>query len=310
MAKERKGIMYKVFLGETLLPITPSKITFKINGKNKTMNLMDDGEINQIKPAGLTDIKLEFLLPSKPYPFIQETYMQHGILIYYPSYFLDILEKKKIEQKPFQLIVTRIYAGNQKAYDTNLTVALEDYQFTDDANNGTDVEVSVQLKQYVPYSTKSIKIEKKENGNTIIEEDKKRNSNKKIPNTYTVKKGDTLWAIAKKLLGDGAKCWNLAKLNLISNPNLIYPGQVLKIQDVAATTAPKSNRKSNSSNDKSSNNKITVKSPIPNIAVLGVTIGASASSSKTPSLTGSSGYASNPPRKGRGNYEQVMYQKW
>lgn len=48
----------------------------------------------------------------------------------------------------------------------------------------------------------------------------------KAETTYTVKKGDTLSAIAKKY---GTTYQELAKANGIANPNLIYPGQKLKI---------------------------------------------------------------------------------
>lgn len=47
--------------------------------------------------------------------------------------------------------------------------------------------------------------------------------------TYTAKHGDTLWAIAKAFYGSGAEYMRIAKKNRIKNPNLIYPGQVLKI---------------------------------------------------------------------------------
>lgn len=47
--------------------------------------------------------------------------------------------------------------------------------------------------------------------------------------TYTVKPGDTLWAIAKAFCGSGAEYERIAKKNRLKNPNLIYPGQVLKI---------------------------------------------------------------------------------
>ena len=46
---------------------------------------------------------------------------------------------------------------------------------------------------------------------------------------YTVKKGDTLWAIAKQYLGSETKYTQIAQENNIKNPNLIYPGQVFKI---------------------------------------------------------------------------------
>jgi nucleoid-associated protein YgaU len=45
--------------------------------------------------------------------------------------------------------------------------------------------------------------------------------------TYIVQAGDTLWAIAKRFLGDGSRYRELARRNGISNPDLIYPGQVI-----------------------------------------------------------------------------------
>ncbi|MCL6597935.1 MAG: LysM peptidoglycan-binding domain-containing protein [Alicyclobacillus macrosporangiidus] len=52
------------------------------------------------------------------------------------------------------------------------------------------------------------------------------------PKTYTVKSGDTLWGIAKKLSGSGSNYTTLYQLNksvIGPDPNLIKPGQVLRI---------------------------------------------------------------------------------
>ena len=46
--------------------------------------------------------------------------------------------------------------------------------------------------------------------------------------TYTVVKGDSLWAIAQKLMGSGAKWKQIYDLNGLKS-DVIYPGQVLKI---------------------------------------------------------------------------------
>ena len=45
---------------------------------------------------------------------------------------------------------------------------------------------------------------------------------------YTVKKGDTLWAIAQRYLGSGYKYKEIKDLNAL-NSDIIYPGQTLKI---------------------------------------------------------------------------------
>lgn len=50
-----------------------------------------------------------------------------------------------------------------------------------------------------------------------------------MSSVHVVAKGDTLWAIAKKYLGSGSRYMEIAKLNGIENPNLIYPGQKFKI---------------------------------------------------------------------------------
>jgi nucleoid-associated protein YgaU len=47
-----------------------------------------------------------------------------------------------------------------------------------------------------------------------------------------VKPGDTLWAIAKKTLGDGGRWREIYNNNtdvIGKDPNLIFPGQVLRI---------------------------------------------------------------------------------
>ena len=55
--------------------------------------------------------------------------------------------------------------------------------------------------------------------------------------SYTVKKGDTLSAIAKQY---GTTYQEIAKANGISNPNVIQVGQTLKIgnDDSSATSTP------------------------------------------------------------------------
>lgn len=49
--------------------------------------------------------------------------------------------------------------------------------------------------------------------------------------THTVVKGDTLWGISAKYLGDGSRYMEIYELNsdIIEDPHWIYPGQVLKL---------------------------------------------------------------------------------
>ena len=48
---------------------------------------------------------------------------------------------------------------------------------------------------------------------------------------YVIEKGDTLWAIAQKYLGNGNKYTKIFEDNreVIKDPDLIYPGQKIRI---------------------------------------------------------------------------------
>eukprot|EP00831_Metopus_contortus_P080243 TRINITY_DN8170_c0_g1_i5.p3 TRINITY_DN8170_c0_g1~~TRINITY_DN8170_c0_g1_i5.p3 ORF type:complete len:179 (-),score=25.07 TRINITY_DN8170_c0_g1_i5:343-879(-) len=114
----------------------------------------------------------------------------------------------------------------------------------EDAKEGIDLIVSVKLKQYKDYATKVVSIPvtntMASTSNKVIfipATESRPPGNQPSNKTYTVKKGDCLWNICKQYLGNGSKYNEIAKLNNISNPNLIYPGQVIKLGQYNSTTS-------------------------------------------------------------------------
>ena len=104
----------------------------------------------------------------------------------------------------------------------------------EDAKKGLDVSVDVNLKQWRPYGTKTATVEPAAEPSqppTVTVEQEREASTAPAAKTYTVKKGDSLWAIAAKYYGKGSDYSKIAGANTdkISNPNLIYPGQVLTL---------------------------------------------------------------------------------
>lgn len=103
------------------------------------------------------------------------------------------------------------------------------------SNSGKPVRIqfSVTLKEY---HKKKKTVKKKETGKKTNPTEKKKSKETKTTKqkgytTYTIKKGDTLAAIAKKYYGKGSDFLKIYKANkgIIKNPDMIYAGQKIKI---------------------------------------------------------------------------------
>lgn len=222
--------MYNFFLDDVQLPVAPPTMSMRINNKNETITLMNEGEVNVLKKPGLTDIEFEAEFPNVKYPFaVYPNGFQPA------SYFLEHIENLKISQEPFQFIVNRMKPDGSLLFDTNMTVSIEDYMINEDAENGFDIKVTISLKQFQPFGNKKLNIKTNVAGGAtqstaqVTVEKQRPTTSKTTPTTHTVKSGETLWAIAKRHLGDGSKYPQLAKLNNLSNPNSVQAGQVIKL---------------------------------------------------------------------------------
>ena len=223
---------YDFYLKQCLLPIAPSQLKITINNNNSTYILIDEGQINILKKAKLTDIEFECEIPQVKYPFaIYNGRFQRA------AYFLDYFEKLKTSQEPFQFIVSRTMPSGKVLFSTNMKVSMESYTITEKAQNGFDLTVKIKLKQYRDYATKTceVKVDTATKTATATTETERAPSttggapDSGLPTSYKIKSGDCLWNIAKKYYGDGSKYTLLASANGISNPNLIYAGNTLTI---------------------------------------------------------------------------------
>lgn len=233
---------YRMSLDGMLLPIMPGKITFTYPGKNETIDLINGGEINQIKTPGLTEVEFECYIPQVPYPFAD--YRDNKFRA--ATYYLNKFEKLKKSKKPFRVIIHRVLPDATPTFDTKKIIfTLEEYTVTEDADNGTDLLVSVKLKQYRKYGPQKLKpIDNGKDGKNKAAIISGSNRKSKTPATsYIVKEGDSLWRIAKKQLNNANKRKDIYTLNKSvieatakkngrassSNGHWIYPGTKLKL---------------------------------------------------------------------------------
>lgn len=224
---------YTVYLGEIQFPIAPAKITTKVRGQNNTINLIDGNEVNILKPAGLAEISFDVLIPQQKYSF--SNYGNKDNAFQNAKYFLDKLEALKLNRTVCQFTINRErpdgkLTESEKLFYTDVTVSLEDYTIKEDASEGLDIVISINLKQYVKYGTKAIVWKRRISSMSFkkaiaklkqIEEIDKTGeyisinkilSKKEVKNLikgvkvnekffHVVKKGDTLANIARKYYG-------------------------------------------------------------------------------------------------------------
>ena len=222
-------------------PITPGELTIKVGSNNKTITLIDEGDINLLKSPSLIEVSFEARFPMRKYPYSRDP-------LNFQDYF-DKFQELKEKKKSFRFIVTRSTPGSKRLWDTNLLVALEDFTITESADEGDDVLIEFNLKQFKEYGVKTLPnsylktttstASKPRNTNTAPDKP----TNNSSGSEHTVKSGDCLWNIAKQYLGSGAKWKTIYEANKSvieatakkygksssSNGHWIYPGTKLII---------------------------------------------------------------------------------
>lgn len=189
-------------------PITPGELTIKVGSNNKVVTLISEGDINILKSPSLTEIEFEARFPMRKYPYSRE----YSAFQNYFDKFKDLKENKK----PFRFIVAREMMKGGRTWDTNILVALEEFEINEDADEGDDVLITFNLKQYKEYGVKQLSassIKTTTSTSSITRSNTNAPSSNNKSSSYTIKNGDCLWNIAKKFYGDGSKWTKIYNAN-------------------------------------------------------------------------------------------------
>lgn len=231
---------YYFFLGTNMLPVPPPKMSIKVKNKNKTIDLINDGEVNLIATPGLTEISFDARLPNANYPFanydtslagsIASKILGSNFSFKKADYFLNSFQSSKVSKDPFRLIIARMTPSFQLLFDTNLLVTLEEYSIDEDANNGFDLVVPLHFKQYRSYGTKELEVSTDANGQQRLTVKQTRPAvDKTIPSVYTVRNEQSLWEVCKRASGGSLDWRQVMKKNGITDPFSIVKGTVLNL---------------------------------------------------------------------------------
>lgn len=219
--------MYRFYLKQNgqqiLLPVAPSEMITKVEGESEKIELVDIGEGSILKDIGLRRISFTVLLPAVQYSFVQT----EGVF-QQPIFFLNQFRQYKMSKKPVSLIVFRKLADGTELFSGNMEVSFEKYTVLERGGEQGDFWVEINVKEYRKISSVTYKVEQNQT-QTVLEQMGAKREGKDIPNTYVVKKGDSLWKIAQTMLNDGSRYKEIAEKNNIVNPNKIQVGQILRL---------------------------------------------------------------------------------
>lgn len=208
------------------LPVNPEEIQTSSVQAIEKYEILKLGQIAIPTHMELAEYNFEVELPHLPSHYI-ETPGNFKTSDYYLNLFRTWREKKE---------PVRFIASNGIGDDINTLVLIEELTVVENAGEEGDKYVELQLLEYRIFGKKSVVVSTEVPAPRYLAEKKEvaqESVSPKSSGTHVVASGDTLWAIAKKHYGDGSKCNIIFNANKdkIKNPNLIYPGQQLRIPD-------------------------------------------------------------------------------
>ena len=215
---------------ELTLPVTPPDYQWLDQNRIESIEMDSMGQLNLFagEKRGETTLT-DLLFPAQLYPFCNPGAVAN------PWVYLDQLKR----WRNAGTVVRWIVSGTP----INVAVLIEAVRYRE--QDGTnDCYVNISLKEYKAPKTAVLAAAGAQK--TVSLSARSSGTGASTAKTYTVKKGDCLWSIARKFYGNGSLYTRLAAANpSIKNTNLIYPGQVLTIPAVdnlpaAKTSVPKS----------------------------------------------------------------------
>lgn len=221
---------YYFFLGDTMLPVPPPKMTLTVKGKNKTINLINEGEVNIIKAQGLSEISFDARFPNQKYPFANyDTSLADSLSASLlgdssfsfkgASYFLGAVKTAKKAQTPLRFIVSRMLPNFMMLWDTNMLVTVEDYKVNEDAADGFDVIVPLKLKEWRDYGTKECEVSADSDGVQHLSVKPTRPAiDMTTPRDYQIRNEQSVWEAVKGISGGKLNFRDIMKQSGITNP--------------------------------------------------------------------------------------------
>lgn len=200
-------------------PMLPEKLSLGADAKFMSYSIISLGDVKLPRGKGIEEISWSGIFPGesrKKESFIR-AYTKADNLI-------KSLRSYRDKGTKCTLLVTNSCI-NMSVYISKFKgeyVGHDDFQYEIEFISVQDIKI---------YTTSELKISTPQAPRPAPKKETKNTATESKTRTYTVQSGDCLWRIAQRFLGSGARYPEIYNLNRdkISNPNLIYTGQVLRI---------------------------------------------------------------------------------
>lgn len=197
------------------LPILPEKIEISGSGANKSSEVLNLGEITQLKLPKLFSLQIDTEFPANWTPVCEVSASK----LKSPFDYITMIEKWRRTLRPIRFVFTG------STVDINSPVSIESFTYTENGGDVGTFKVKIKLKEYRFYGVDKVNID-----NNFIQ--KSRSTTRTVKQLYKVKKGDTLTSISIKNFGNESKYWDIKRLNGLTDADLINglePGMELRL---------------------------------------------------------------------------------
>lgn len=205
---------------EIILPVTPSSYQVETGQGIQVVNLTQFGDYALAGYPSIYAFTLDCMFPAQSYPFMV------GGSTPDPNLYIEFFERAVKERQVLRFVVSDTLVSNE--------VLVESMRYGE--QDGTnDVYVTLSLMPY-----RRLQVASAPSNTPTPAPPKGAARTGDAPSvtqqSYTIKRGDTLWGICRRFYGEGKLAYPLAKLNQIKNADLIYDGDTIKIPEKSLLT--------------------------------------------------------------------------
>ena len=205
---------------EIILPVTPSSYQVETGQGIQVVNLTQFGDYALAGYPSIYAFTLDCMFPAQSYPFMV------GGSTPDPNLYIEFFERAVKERQVLRFVVSDTLVSNE--------VLVESMRYGEqDGTNGVYVTLSL-----MPYRRLQVASAPSNTPTPAPPKGAARTGDAPsvTQQSYTIKRGDTLWGICRRFYGEGKLAYPLAKFNQIKNADLIYDGDTIKIPEKSLLT--------------------------------------------------------------------------